>query len=67
MSVIEKLNKAEAALTALALVIKHEVKDSECKKDYFTLLQQACVALNKIRATQEMADWFKEFDWSRIK
>lgn len=67
MCLITTLNEAEEALTRLATEIQKQVKDGETRKEYFTLLQQACVAVNKIRSGAEMSDWFKKFDWSSIR
>jgi hypothetical protein len=66
VSIIPELTDAEASLTRLCEAIQRKTKDKEMREEYYTLTQQACIALNKIRAYAETSDWFSSGEMDRL-
>lgn len=58
-NIIKELTEAEAALMRLSTAVQEKTKNPELKEDYYSLVQQACLALNKIRSIAETDEFFK--------
>lgn len=58
-SIIKEITQVESALTNLSTAVLGGVKTPELREDYYSLIQQACLAINKMRSLAETDDFFK--------
>lgn len=63
-SINTELTEAESALSELCKAIQGKVNSKEMRQEYHTLLNQATVALNKMRSISETYDFLQ--GWQQV-